>query len=486
MKDSKDYKNFDRKENLKFASKVVHGAQGVDPATGSLSYPIYQTATYRHSSIEIKDPYNYSRCINPTREELEKTMCILEEGTRAFAVNSGMAAITLVFSLLKPGDHLIMSDDIYGGTFREVNEVLSVNGIEHDSLDLSNLDQLKRTIKKNTKMIFVETPTNPMMKVADIEAIAKIGHEIGALVVVDNTFLTPYFQKPLTLGADIVVHSGTKYLAGHNDVLAGIVVVKDSKIGEKLEIQMYIYGAGLGPMDSWIMLRGIKTLALRMDKHAENAMKVAKWLRNQPKVEKVYYVGFEDHKDYEVTKKQTTGFGGMISFRVDSTKTVNDILSRLKMIIFAESLGGVESLITHPVSRTHTEILEEVREALGITDTLLRLSVGIEDADDIIADLDQAMNGTTIANKEIEKHSHVKNIYNPVNMSENSQGQVFMQFDNEELLKQVQDKVIQKQIIQNNVMKEQMVHADDITNDVKTEIEDKTKEQKDDNLKIEL
>ena len=325
MKDSKDYKNFDRKENLKFASKVVHGAQGVDPATGSLSYPIYQTATYRHSSVEIKDPYNYSRCINPTREELEKTMCILEEGTRAFAVNSGMAAITLVFSLLKPGDHLIMSDDIYGGTFREVNEVLSVNGIEHDSLDLSNLDQLKRTIKKNTKMIFIETPTNPMMKVADIEAIAKIGHEIGALVVVDNTFLTPYFQKPLTLGADIVVHSGTKYLAGHNDVLAGIVVVKDSKIGEKLEIQMYIYGAGLGPMDSWIMLRGIKTLALRMDKHAENAMKVATWLRNQPKVEKVYYVGFEDHKDYEVTKKQTTGFGGMISFRVDSTKTVNDI-----------------------------------------------------------------------------------------------------------------------------------------------------------------
>ena len=413
-------------------------------------------------------------------------MCILEEGTRAFAVNSGMAAITLVFSLLKPGDHLIMSDDIYGGTFREVNEVLSVNGIEHDNLDLSNLDQLKRTIKKNTKMIFVETPTNPMMKVADIEAIAKIGHEIGALVVVDNTFLTPYFQKPLTLGADIVVHSGTKYLAGHNDVLAGIVVVKDSKIGEKLEIQMYIYGAGLGPMDSWIMLRGIKTLALRMDRHAENAMKVAKWLRNQPKVEKVYYVGFEDHKDYEVTKKQTTGFGGMISFRVDSTKTVNDILTRLKMIIFAESLGGVESLITHPVSRTHTEILEEVREALGITDTLLRLSVGIEDADDIIADLDQAMNGTTIANKEIEKHSHVQNIYNSVNMSENSQGQVFMQFDNQELLKQVQDKVMQKQIIQNNVMKEQMVHADDISNDVKIEIEDKTKEQKDQNLKIEL
>lgn len=391
MKDSKDYKNFDRKENLKLASKVVHGALGVDPETGSLSFPIYQAATYKHKSIDKQEAYNYSRCINPTREELEKTMTILEEGTRAFAVNSGMAAITLVFSLLKPGDHIVMSDDIYGGTFREVNEVLTANGVEYDSIDLSDIDLLKKTIKKNTKMIFIETPTNPMMKVADIEKIAKIGHEIGAIVVVDNTFLTPYFQRPLTLGADIVVHSGTKYLAGHNDVLAGIVVVKDSKIGEKLEIQMYIYGAGLGPMDSWLMLRGMKTLALRMDKHAENAMKVATWLRNEPKVEKVYYVGFEDHKDYAVTKKQTTGFGGMISFRVDSMETVNKILSNLKLVIFAESLGGVESLITHPVSRTHTEISEEKRNALGITDTLLRLSVGIEDADDIIADLKQAM-----------------------------------------------------------------------------------------------
>ena len=318
-------------------------------------------------------------------------MTILEEGTRAFAVNSGMAAITLVFSLLKPGDHIVMSDDIYGGTFREVNEVLTVNGVEYDSIDLSDIDLLKKTIKKNTKMIFIETPTNPMMKVADIEKISKIGHDIGALVVVDNTFLTPYFQKPLTLGADIVVHSGTKYLAGHNDVVAGIVVVKDSSIGEKLEIQMYIYGAGLGPMDSWIMLRGLKTLALRMDKHAENAMKVATWLRKQPKVKQVYYVGFEDHKDYAVTKKQTTGFGGMISFRLDSMETVNKILTSLNLIIFAESLGGVESLITHPVSRTHTEISEEKRNALGITDTLLRLSVGIEDADDIIADLEQAM-----------------------------------------------------------------------------------------------
>ena len=391
MKNFSEYKDANRKENLKFESKVVHGAYGTDPVTGAISFPIYQTATFKHHSVEDKSGYNYARCINPTREELERTMCILEEGNRAFAVNSGMAAVSLVMSLLKPNDHIIFSDDVYGGTFRCVNEVLRPNGVEFDSIDLSDIELLKNTIKPNTKMILIETPTNPMMKVADIGKVAKIGHDIGALVVVDNTFLTPYFQKPLTLGADIVLHSGTKYLGGHNDVLSGVVVVKNEEIGQKLEIQMYINGAALGPLDSWIMLRGIKTLALRMNKHSENAMKIATWLRNHPKVEKVYYVGFEDHKDYEVTKKQTTGFGGMISFQVNSKETVNKILGNIQLITFAESLGGVESLITHPVSRTHTEIEEEKRQALGITDTLLRLSVGIEDADDLIADLEQAL-----------------------------------------------------------------------------------------------
>lgn len=391
MKNFKDYKNNDRKENLKLDSLVVHGANGVDPYTGALSYPIYQTATFKHPSIEDRTNYNYARCINPTREELERTMCILEEGSRGFAVNSGMAAVSLVFSLLNPGDHLILSDDIYGGTVRCVDEVLKPIGIESNHIDLRNLDLLKKTIKDNTKMIFIETPTNPMMRVADIEEICKIAKEIGALVVVDNTFLTPYFQKPLTLGADIVLHSGTKYLGGHNDVLAGLVVVKDESIGEKLEIQMYINGAGLGPMDSWIVLRGIKTLALRMKRHEENALKVAAFLKTHPKVEEVYFVGFEDHPDYAVTKKQSTGFGGMISFRVDNMTTVNNILNKIKLITFAESLGGVESLLTHPISRTHTEVPEETRNTLGITDTLLRLSVGIEDADDIITDLKQAL-----------------------------------------------------------------------------------------------
>ncbi|MCX4254637.1 MAG: PLP-dependent aspartate aminotransferase family protein [Bacilli bacterium] len=391
MKNFKDYKNNDRKENLKLESIVVHGANGTDPYTGSLSYPIYQTATFKHPSIEDRANYNYARCINPTREELERTMCILENGVRGFAVNSGMAAVSLVFSLLNPGDHVILSDDIYGGTVRCVDEVLNPIGIESNHIDLRNLELLKETIKENTKMIFIETPTNPMMRVADIQAICEIGHQIGALVVVDNTFLTPYFQRPLNLSADIVLHSGTKYLGGHNDVLAGLVVVKDDKIGEKLEIQMYINGAGLGPMDSWILLRGIKTLALRMKKHEENAIKVAEFLRTHQKVEEVYFVGFESHPDYATTKKQSTGFGGMISFRVNNMETVNNLLNRIKLVTFAESLGGVESLITHPISRTHTEVSESVRNELGITDTLLRLSVGIEDADDIINDLKSAL-----------------------------------------------------------------------------------------------
>lgn len=391
MRNFTNYTAYDKKENLQDKTKVVRGALGHDPVTGAISFPIFQTSTYRHISIKENTNFNYSRIINPTREELERTMAILDKGYKAFALTSGMAAISLVLTLLKPREHILISDDVYGGTVRACNEVLKYNGVLYSQVDFSNIEEVKQNILENTKMMFIETPTNPMMKVADIKEIAKIAHSKGITVVVDNTFLTSYYQKPLELGADIVVYSATKYIAGHNDVLAGIIVVKTKEQAEYLALENAIYGSGLSPMDSWLTLRGLKTLALRMDRHTSNALQVANFLRNHKKVKKVYYVGFPDHKDYKVTKKQTTGFGGMISFELDSIKTVNKFLERINLILFAESLGGVESLVTHPSTRTHTEISEEKKEKLGIKDTLLRLSVGIEDINDIINDLKQAL-----------------------------------------------------------------------------------------------
>lgn len=394
MKNFSNYTDFDTKENLAFDSKVVHGALGTEPLTGAVSMPIFQAATFRHPEFGQTTGFAYSRLENPTRLELERTMAILEGGIRGFAFSSGQAANMAVFSLLEPGDHIILSDDIYGGTFRIIGDVFGKYGIEHTYVDMSDLDAVQAAIQKNTKMFFIETPTNPMMKVADIHAVSEIAKGIGALTVVDNTFLTPYFQKPLTLGADIVTHSSTKYLGGHNDTISGIVVVKDDEeIAEKINIHIKSHGSQLAPLDSWLVLRGIKTLAVRMDKHNANAKKVAHWLREQKKVEKVYYVGFEDHKDYDVTLKQTTGFGGMISFTVDSEETVMKILKNVDMIMFAESLGGTETLITYPTTQTHEDTPEDVKEKLGITRSFLRMSVGIENPDDIIADMDRAMNG---------------------------------------------------------------------------------------------
>lgn len=394
MKNFSNYTDFDTKENLAFDSKVVHGALGTEPLTGAVSMPIFQAATFRHPEFGQTTGFAYSRLENPTRLELERTMAILEGGIRGFAFSSGQAANMAVFSLLEPGDHIILSDDIYGGTFRIIGDVFGKYGIEHTYVDMSDLDAVQAAIQKNTKMFFIETPTNPMMKVADIHAVSEIAKGIGALTVVDNTFLTPYFQKPLTLGADIVTHSSTKYLGGHNDTISGIVVVKDDEeIAEKINIHIKSHGSQLAPLDSWLVLRGIKTLAVRMDKHNANAKKVAHWLREQKKVEKVYYVGFEDHKDYDVTLKQTTGFGGMISFTVDSEETVMKILKNVDMIMFAESLGGTETLITYPTTQTHEDTPEDVKEKLGITRSFLRMSVGIENPDDIITDLDRAMNG---------------------------------------------------------------------------------------------
>jgi cystathionine gamma-synthase len=392
MKNFSNYTDFDTKEGLRFESKVVHGALGHEPLTGAVSMPIFQSATFRHPGLGESTGFAYSRLENPTRQELERTMAILEGGIKGFAFSSGQAANMAVFSLLDPGAHVILTDDIYGGTFRIIGDVFGKYGITHTYVDMSDLDAVRAAIRPETKMLFVETPTNPLMKVADIRAIAEIAKEIGALTVVDNTFLTPYFQKPLALGADIVTHSSTKYLGGHNDTISGIVVVRDSQeIADKIHVHIKSHGSQLAPLDSWLILRGIKTLAVRMDRHNENAKKVAAWLKKHPKVKKVYYVGFEDHRDYDVTMHQTTGFGGMLSFTVDCFETAKKILKNVDMIMFAESLGGTETLITYPTTQTHEDTPKAVKDALGITDSFLRMSVGIENADDIIADLERAM-----------------------------------------------------------------------------------------------
>ncbi len=385
------YAEFDRKENLAFDSKVVHGALGCDPISGAVSFPIFQSATFRHRDFGISTGYNYSRLLNPTRQELERTMAILEEGVEGYAFTSGQAANMAVFDYLKRGDHCLLCDDLYGGTHRIVEDIFKVSGIEISYVDMGNLDDVEKAMKPNTKMVFLETPTNPMMKVGDIKGIAAISHEHNALFVVDNTFMTPYFQRPLTLGADIVVHSGTKYLCGHNDVVAGIVVIKNEELKHHFEIQLKSLGAGLGPMDSWLVIRGIKTLSLRMKKHNENAKIVAEWLRKHPKVKKVYYVGFEDHPGYKLNLSQASGFGGMISFELDSEESAHNVLSKVNMILFAESLGGTETLVTYPITQTHEDVPDDVRRALGINEAFIRISIGIEDPNDIIADLEQAL-----------------------------------------------------------------------------------------------
>jgi len=395
MKNFSNYNDYDLKEGLAFESKCVHGALGCEPLTGAVSFPIYQTATFRHKALGQSTGFDYTRLQNPTRQELERTMAILENGGEGFAFSSGQAANMALFTLLDQGDHVILSDDIYGGTFRIGEDIFTKYGATFTYVDMTDINNIKNAITKNTKMIFVETPTNPMMKVTDIRKVVEIAKSIGALCIVDNTFLTPYFQRPLELGADIVVHSGTKFIGGHNDTIAGIAVTAKGRddLAEHFRGQLKSHGNGLAPFDSWLLIRGLKTLALRMQRHNENGMKVANWLRTQEKVTKVFYVGFEDHEGYEISKSQASGFGSMISFNVDSLDTVKKILARVDMVMFAESLGGPETLLTYPRTQTHESIPEETRQKLGITETFLRLSVGLEDAEDIIRDLDQALNG---------------------------------------------------------------------------------------------
>ena len=383
---------FGNEKQLKIETAVVHGSKGYDPDTGAVSFPIYQSATFRHPALYQTTGYDYSRLQNPTREELENTIAKLEGGSFGFAYSSGMAAVsTIIMALFAPGDHLIVSDDLYGGTYRMFEEVYRKFGLEFSYVDTSSLPKIKDALKANSRGFFIETPSNPMMKVADIRAISEIAKEKGMLHVVDNTFLTPLYQRPLELGADLVVHSGTKYLGGHNDTLAGLIATGDEAVAEKLKLVQKSEGAVLPPFDSWLILRGIKTLGVRLEKAQKNAFAIADWLRRQRNVEKVYYVGLPDHEGYEVSKAQSRGFGAMISFTVRDRGLVERVLERVKLITFAESLGGVESLITYPMVQTHAAIPEEIRNRLGVTDRLLRLSVGIEAAEDIISDLEQAL-----------------------------------------------------------------------------------------------
>ncbi len=373
------------------STKVVHGSKGYDPHTGAVSFPIYQSATFRHPALHQTTGYDYSRLQNLTREELENTIANIENGKYGFAFSSGMAAISTILSLFLPGDHIIVSDDLYGGTFRLFEEIYKRYGVEFSYVNTSKIQDIENAVKDNSKAFFIETPSNPMMKVADLKAISEFAKDRRMLLIVDNTFLTPYFQRPLELGADIVVHSGTKYLGGHNDTLAGLVVVNDEELAEKFTLIQKSEGAVLSPFDSWLILRGIKTLGVRLEKQQENAMKISKWLCTHKNVTKVNYVGLPDHESYSISKSQASGFGAMISFNVKDVQVVERVLEKVRLVIFAESLGGVESLITYPVVQTHAAIPEEIRQRIGVTDTLLRLSVGIEAAEDIIADLEQAL-----------------------------------------------------------------------------------------------
>lgn len=379
---------------MKFNTKTIHGGQHHDPTTGSVMPPIFQTSTFAQTSPgkPIGD-YVYSRTANPTRTALEEALASIENGAKGLAFSSGLAATDCLLRSFKAGDEIITMDDLYGGTYRMFTKIYNNSGIKFHYVDMNNLDNVQSLINENTKMIWVETPTNPIMKLADIAAIAKITKANNILFAVDNTFATPYLQNPLDLGADVVMHSATKYLAGHSDVVAGALITKTAELGKQLHFQQFATGATLGPMDSFLVLRGIKTLHLRMQRHCENGEKVAEFLDNHPKIKTVYYAGLASHPYHEIAKKQMSGFGGMVSFDFVSGAKQDSIafLEKVKIFTLAESLGGVESLANHPALMTHASIPEDKRKEVGITDDLVRLSVGVEDIEDLLEDLKQAL-----------------------------------------------------------------------------------------------
>lgn len=379
--------------NIKFNTKVIHGGQEPDKAYGAVMPPIYQTSTYAQTTPGGHQGYEYSRTANPTRTALEKALASIENGEFGLAFGSGLAAIDAVLKLLNPGDEVISTNDLYGGSYRLFKKIFEKYGIVFHFIGMQDLTKIESYISDKTKLIWVETPTNPMMNIIDIKGIAALTKKHNLLLAVDNTFASPYLQQPLDLGADIVMHSATKYLSGHSDVVLGALIVKDKALAEQLYFIQNASGAVCGPMDSFLVLRGIKTLHVRMQRHCENGEAIARFLANHPKIEKVYWPGFETHPNHNIAKEQMNGFGGMISFipKGSSYKDAIKIIETLKIFTLAESLGGVESLVGHPASMTHASIPKEEREKVGVVDALIRLSVGIEDVNDLIADLENAI-----------------------------------------------------------------------------------------------
>ncbi|HEU4964717.1 MAG TPA: aminotransferase class I/II-fold pyridoxal phosphate-dependent enzyme [Bacilli bacterium] len=376
---------------MKFDTLLAQIGNRSDERTGAVATPIYLSTTYQHPRLGESTGFDYTRTKNPTRQLLEDAIARLEGGCRGFAYASGMAAVAGVLGLFGQGDHLLISHDLYGGTYRLVEQILPKQGITASFVDMSDLEAVEQGIQANTKALFIETPTNPTMRITDLQAVSSLAKQHGLLTIVDNTFMTPYLQQPLLYGADIVVHSGTKYLGGHNDVLAGLAVVREEVLAEQVYFLQNSIGATLGPQDCWLLMRGMKTLALRMERHQENALVLAKWLADHPLVEKVYFPGLFGHAGRETHIGQAKGFGGMLSFELQDVELVEPVLRHLQLITFAESLGGVESLITYPARQTHFDIPAEIRQSIGVTDSLLRLSVGIEHYDDLIEDLAVAL-----------------------------------------------------------------------------------------------
>lgn len=379
------------KSTMRFSTKAIHAGQEPDPTSGAVMMPVYLTSTYAQEALGKNKGYEYSRVSNPTRDALERNIAALENGRHGMAFGSGMAAIDAIFRLLKPGDHVVVSHNVYGGTYRIGKFVLEEFGLQFDFIDTTKPDLVRKSIRKNTRMIFIETPTNPTMEITDLSEIASIAKRKKLISVTDNTFATPYLQRPLDHGIDIVVHSLTKYLNGHSDMLGGMVVTDNPQYVERLRFLQKATGGILSPFDAWLCLRGTKTLPVRMDRHGASALHIAKWLTTRMRIKKVFYPGLPAHPQHRLAKRQMKNFGGMISFDLGTISAANKFVRRLKLCALAESLGGVETLITHPASMTHASIPPLQRQKIGVTDGLLRISIGLEDVDDIIDDLSQAL-----------------------------------------------------------------------------------------------